>query len=253
VYLVKMAQRSPSDDARVRTDMRDPSKISVVQTVSTIASTLVAIITVALAMKRAGLSTESSLGVAAILTIIIALATQSLAQEIVASMVFMFERRAVVGDSVVIYSKDAPTPIAGVVSNIGVSSISVRRMDKSLAHVPFTGISCVVNESENDQLAVVEVPVDAAYGPARAVVEAKRVCDMMRDDENISRFIQGAPYVHGVTAPMPHYFNIVVCVPCRERHKISVTNYTRLVLLSEFARLNIPHPPTVLSIATNPK
>jgi small-conductance mechanosensitive channel len=209
--------------------------------------------TLALASKRAGLSTESSLGVAAVLTIIIAFATQSLSQEIVASMVFMFDRRAAVGDSVIVHVKDVSAPITGVVSHVGLSSISVRRMDKSLAHVPFSAVACIVNESENDQLSVVEIPVDAGFSPPQAVIAAKRVCDMIRDDENVARFIQGAPYVHAVTAPMPHFFNIVICTPCRERHKMAVTNYVRLVALSEFARLKIPFPPIILPIATTQK
>ncbi len=249
VHLARMAQRDSSDDARVRTDARDPSKMTVLQTLATIASAIIAVATLSLAMRRAGLSTESSLGVAAILTLIVAFATQSLSQEIVASLVFMFERRAAIGDSVIIHSKDVSTPIVGVVSHIGLASVAVRRMDKSLVHVPFSAISCVINESENDQLAVVEIPVDAAFGPPQAVLAAKRVCDMIRDDDNASRFLQGAPYVHGIASPMPNYFTVVICAPCRERHKLAVANYVRLVALSEFARLKIPHPPAVLHAA----
>jgi small-conductance mechanosensitive channel len=251
VHVVRIAQRKSSDDMRNRRDHRDPSKITSLQTIIMIVNVLVIISTVAIATRKAGLSTQSSIGIAAIFTIILALATQSLAQEIVANVVFLFERRASVGDAVIIYARDMKDTVQGVVASVGIATIAIRRIDKSIAHIPFSSIVCVINESENDQIAIVEVPVDASFSPSKAVTEAKRICDVLRDDDTVSPYLRGAPYVQGVVSPMPHFFNIVIFAPCRERNKIAVGNYVRFVFLSEFERLEIPHP-AVLS-AMEPK
>ena len=248
VEIIKLAGKKQSDDERVRQDVRDSSTITVAQTLASIASAIIAIGTVSLAAKRAGLSNESSLGVAAVLTIILALATQSLSHEIVSSIIFMLERRAATGDAVSVFVKDARQAVKGVVAEIGISSISLRASDKSIVHIPFSSISYIVNESENDQLAIVRIPVDPSYHPGKAVAAVREICDLIRDDSNISHALHGAPFVHGIDSDPGAFFYVVIHAPCRETHKVSVSNYISLVVSSELARLGVPRPS--LSVAS---
>jgi small-conductance mechanosensitive channel len=251
LQLYKLSQREPSDDVRTRRDHGDPTKITVAQTAASVICAIIVIATLSAALRRAGVSTESTVGVAAVVTLVLALATQSLAKEIVGSVVFMYEGRAAVGDSVAVQVSGSQAQIAGRVAKIGISSIAIRRADNSIVHVPFSSIIAVANESENDQIAIVDIPFDHTISPAQAVADISAICDSIRDDENICHSLQGSPYVAGIYTPHPNYFVIAIRVPCREHQKVPVENYVRLLVMCEL-RARGAHPPRVALVPPLP-
>lgn len=224
VNLIAESRLKRWSDAGDRTrSVRLTTLLPIIRTAVFIAVVLVVGLTT---LNQLGVNTAPLLAGASIVGVALGFGSQKLVQDFITGIFLMMENAIEVGDWV------TAANVSGSVEKLSIRTAHLRSGDGSLAIVPFSAVTTVINNNRGLGNAAVRVSVDAQEDPDRVIEVLKEIGAGMRNDDAFKDAMLGDLDIWGVDAADGATFTIAGQIRCRDSSRWSVQReFLRRVVL----------------------
>ena len=212
---------------------------TILTAVRSILNLVVAFVLVFVILSAAGVNLKILLATAGIVGVIVGLAAQSSIRAFIAGMTFVISDRFSIGDFVT-FELAGPRSVRGLVTGFSTQATTLQDFAGGKYFVPNNNIEVVVNYSQNEQRAQVDLHIAYDNDIDTVLARIQELIDAMATSETIRDNMTQPPVIKGVTANDAHSYTISVAAIAAPMAQIVVERYMRYRLIRLLEQLGIP-------------
>ncbi len=198
-----------------------------------------------------GVNTKALLATAGIVGIIIGLGAQPAIRSFIAGLTFVINDRFSIGDYITLDLAGAEN-VKGIVTAFTTQATTVQDFSGAKYYVPNGNINVVVNYSQNDQRAQVELQISYAGDIDMVLREIQELNTVMATAEPLRGKMTRPPVLKGLTSNGPYSYTITVTAIAEPLAQMFVERYMRYRLIRLMQHLGVSAAAVVYTKAPGP-
>lgn len=189
-------------------------------------------------LGQLGVDTKALLATAGLVGIIVGLGAQPAIRNFFAGLAFVAGDRFSIGDFVTLDLASAEN-VKGIVTDFSLQAVTLRDFSGAKYYVPNGTIQVVVNYSQNNQRAQVELQIRNDADVDTTLQEIQELTEVMATAEPLKGKVVRPPVVKGITRNGPHSYTVAVAAIAEPLTQIFVERYMRYQLLRLLQRMGV--------------
>jgi small-conductance mechanosensitive channel len=240
LVITNVAMAPRKTECATPADCREVRRINTLLSgVKSMVNVIVVLLIVFVAMGAAGVNTFALLATAGVVGLIIGLGAQPAIKSFISGLTFVCADRFSIGDYVMLELPDKAS-IKGVVTDFTTQTTTVQDFSGARMYVPNGNIVVIVNYSQNEQRAQVDVVIKLQDTDVdRVMQQIRALADRMAVAKPLQGKMTRPPVVKGITANGADNYTVSIAAIAEPMSQVFVERYMRHQLLRLLQRLNV--------------
>ena len=239
LVITNVAMAPRSTECATPADCREVRRINTLLAgVKSLVNVVVAFLIVFVALGAAGVNTTAILATAGVVGLIIGLGAQPAIKSFISGLTFVCNDRFSIGDYVVLELPDKAT-VKGVVTEFTTQTTTIWDFSGARMYVPNGNIVVIVNYSQNEQRAQVDVHLSYAGDVDAVLAQIRALADRMATAPALKGKMTRPPVVKGITANGPLSYTVSVAAIAEPMARVFVERFMRHQILRLLQRMNV--------------
>lgn len=185
-----------------------------------------------------GVNTKALLATAGIIGIVVGLGAQPAIKSFIAGLQLVIGDRFSIGDYIMLDLSGSEN-VKGIVVDFGAQTTTLQDFSGAKYYVPNGNINVVINYSQNDQRAQVELQISYRGDIDNVLAEIQELNTVLATAEPLRGKVNRPPVLKGVTANGPYSYTVAVAAIAEPMAQIFVERYLRYQLLRLMQRMGV--------------